>query len=136
MHRLRDPFEDIAGSCGQPGDFGDSLVPFGATMGQPGDLGFSFVQLGDFLGSLGNTGQPGNFGDFSVPTGGTLGQPGNLYQLEVKGTFGQLGDFKGSFGKTKGIYDRSAQIIYPDGYLRSIVLPLQSLQTIKVCKAD
>ena len=105
-------------------------------MGQPGDLGFSFVKLGDFLGSLGNTGQPGIFGDFSVPTGVTFGQPGNLDQLEVKGTFGQLGDFIGSFGKTKGIYDRSAHIIYPDGYLTSIVLRLQSLERIKVCQAD
>ena len=37
---------------------------------------------------------------------------------------------------SKGIYNRSAQLIHPDGYLIRIVLPLQSLETIKVCKID
>ena len=38
--------------------------------------------------------------------------------------------------KIMGIYDRSAQKIHPDGYLKSKVLPPQSLDTIKVCRVD
>ena len=36
--------------------------------------------------------------------------------------------------KTKGIYNRSTRIIHSYGYLLILVLPPQSLETMKVCK--